>query len=98
MTMQSYETDGNLQTAAVGAKLHILEYRKGRIRERDEKLKITMIKDAGCETQAVCSASVLRCRGCGASLSLMEGKTCKYCGRDLDLKLYDWVIADYKIM
>ncbi len=65
--------------------------------ERSEHLDITMIKDAGCKTQAVCGASVLKCKGCGASLSLMEGKTCRYCGRNLDLKQFDWVIADYKI-
>ena len=65
------------------------------IKEQDEKLKITMIKDAGCKTQAVCGPSVLKCKGCGAGLSIMEGKTCKYCGRDLDLK-FDWVISQYE--
>lgn len=44
----------------------------------------------------VCGVSVLKCKGCGSSLSLMEGKTCRYCGRNLDLKQFDWVIADYK--
>ena len=57
-----------------------------------------MIKDASCKTQAVCGASVMRCQGCGASLSLMEGKTCSYCGRDLDLKAYDWVIDSYDVI
>ncbi len=98
LTMESYKTDGNLQTATVIARLHLMEYRGKRIKERNEKLKVTMIKDAGCKTQAVCGPSILKCKGCGASLSLMEGKTCKYCGRDLDLKLYDWVIAQYDIL
>ena len=59
---------------------------------------MTLIKDAGCRTQAVCGASVLKCKSCGASLSLMEGKKCEYCGRDLDLAAYDWVIAKYDVV
>ena len=35
------------------------------------------------------------CLNCGASLSLMEGKTCRFCGSALDLKKYDWVIERY---
>ena len=96
MTMESYKTDKKLQTATVGVDLRLLELRGGRIKERNERLKMTMVKAAGCKTQAVCGVTVLKCGGCGASLSLMEGKTCQYCGRDLDLKRYDWVIAKYE--
>ena len=98
MTMESYQADEQLQTATVNADLHLLELRGDKIKERSERLKLTMIKAAGCKTQAVCGASVLTCRGCGTSLSLMEGKTCRFCGRNLELKQFDWVIADYKIM
>ncbi len=98
MTMESYKADEQLQTATVSADLRLLELRGSKIRERQERLKMTMIKDAGCKTQAVCGASVLTCRSCGASLSLIEGKTCRYCGRNLDLKQFDWVIAKYDII
>lgn len=98
MTMESYKADEQLQTATLNADLRLLELRGDKIKERSERLKMTVIKAAGCKTQAVCGASVLTCRGCGASLSLMEGKTCRYCGRNLDLKQFDWVIADYEII
>ena len=98
ITMESYRADEKLQSADVSAELRLLELERGMIKERNEKLKMKLIKDAGCKTQAVCGASVLKCQGCGASISLMEGKTCKYCGRDLDLKLYDWVIDRYDIV
>lgn len=97
MTLESYKADDRLQTAEVNADLRLLELRGEKIKERNERLKMIMIKDAGCKTQAVCGASVLRCRGCGTSLSLMEGKTCRYCGRNLELKQFDWVIAEYDI-
>ena len=98
MTMESYRTDETVQVATVSTELRLLEIKGSKIRERSERLKMTMIKAAGCKTQAVCGASVLTCKGCGASLSLMEGKTCRYCGRNLDLKQFDWVIADYEIV
>ena len=98
VSMDSYGADEWFRYASVRAELRLLELRGDTVRERSEKLKLTMIKDAGCKTQAVCGASVLKCRGCGAAISLMEGKTCEYCGRNLDLKLYDWVIAEYRIV
>ena len=96
MTMDSYEADATLQRATVSAELRLLELRGRRIRKRSESLALTLVKNADCKTQAVCGASVLKCKGCGASLSLMEGKTCRYCGRELDLKSYDWVVEEYK--
>ena len=96
MKMESYGTDNMFQRAAVSAELRLLELHGGKIKERTEKVKITLIKDAGCRTQAVCGASALKCKGCGAPISLMEGKTCRFCGRNLDLKKYDWVIERYR--
>ncbi|MBR6230840.1 MAG: zinc ribbon domain-containing protein [Lachnospiraceae bacterium] len=98
MTMDSYEADEYLQKAAVSAELRLMELHGKKIRSRNERLKLTMIKDANCKTQAVCGPAVLKCRGCGAGISLMEGKTCSYCGRSLDLKLYDWVVSGYEII
>lgn len=98
MTMDSYGINGYFQIATVTAGLRLMEWKGHKIKERDENLKMTLIKYAVCKTQAVCGASILKCKGCGSSLSLMEGKTCKYCGRNLDLKLYDWVIANYDIV
>ena len=33
---------------------------------------------------------------CDASLSLLNGGKCAYCGQGLDLKEYDWVIEEYQ--
>ena len=98
MTMESYETDEHLQSAAVSAELRLMELRGKKIRSRNERLKLTMIKDVNCKTQAVCGPAVLKCKGCGAGILLMEGKTCSYCGRSLDFKLYDWVVSEYEII
>lgn len=81
--MESYCMDEKLQQAEVSAELRLLEL-QGTNQGAERKGEARMIKDAGCKTQAVCGASVMRCQGCGANLSLMDGKTCGYCGRDLD--------------
>lgn len=98
LKMESYRLEEKLQRAEVSAELRLLELQGRKINARRETLKLRMIKDANCKTQAVCGASVMRCQGCGASLSLMDGKTCSYCGRNLDLKAYDWVIDSYDII
>ena len=98
LKMESYRLEEKLQRAEVSAELRLLELQGRKIKARRETLKLRMIKDASCKTQVVCGASVMRCQGCGASLSLMDGKTCSYCGRNLDLKAYDWVIDSYDII
>ena len=59
---------------------------------------MTLVKDVNCKTQAVCGPYVMRCRSCGSNLSLMDGKTCRYCGIEPDWKLFDWVIEEYEIL
>ena len=98
LTMDSYHTDDKLQFASVSAELRLFRLHGNAVREESERVRLTLMKDARCKTQAVCGASVLKCAGCGASLSLMEGKTCAYCGRNLDLLAYDWVIAEYAVV
>ena len=95
--LEDYFVDGAYQVATARVKLNVLLNEAMGARSRIEKLRVQLVKSADCKTQAVCGPSVLRCRGCGASLSLLEGKACHYCGRELDLSQYDWVISDYKI-
>ena len=98
ITMESYSVNEKIQTAVVSEELRLLELRGNRIRERNEKLNMTVIKDAHCKTQAVCGPTDLKCSGCGASRSLMEGKIGRHCGRNPDYKSYDWEIAKYEII
>lgn len=93
---KEYRAGPERQTAKVGMDLILLEFDGERITRRSESVNVTLEKAASCRTQAVCAPSVLTCRGCGSSLSLMDGKRCAYCGRELDLSRYDWVITEYR--
>ena len=67
-------------------------------KETMETVELKLIKSAACKTQAVCGPSILKCRNCGASISLLNGGKCEYCDSELNLWEYDWVIADYQVL
>ena len=60
-------------------------------RPRVRRQSIAKHKDV-IDVQAEC----IGLRKYGASLSLLEGKRCAYCGNELDLEQYDWVIREYR--
>lgn len=94
MEIQHYTADAQLQHAKVEAVLLLTRYTGKRCVTRREHVKLHLAKAADCKTQVVCAPAVLTCKGCGASLDLLRGKRCAYCGRELELIQYDWVIQD----
>lgn len=92
-----YAVEGGMQKMNVSAELTLLKFNGARAESRRETVVMQLVKSAACKTQSVCAPSVLRCKGCGASLSLLEGKRCLHCGRDMGLENYDWVIARYAV-
>ena len=94
--MKDYSVKDNLQRARleVAVKLVSLDGDKSSVKK--ENLEMLVTKSADCKTQVVCPPSLLICKGCGASLSLLEGKKCSYCGNEIDLEKHDWVIREYK--
>jgi len=95
MTLCSYEAIEGMQYIVVRAKMILRSLLNGKIIDREEKIKMRLAKSGRCKTQAVCGPSIMKCSTCGGSLSLLEGKKCSYCGHELDLKKYDWVITEY---
>lgn len=94
--LQDYTVSEGLQKASVQANVRLLVLDGKKCNIKNETVKMLFTKSAECKTQVVCAPSVLRCRKCGASLSLLEGKRCAYCGNELNLEQYDWVIREYK--
>ena len=88
--MKKYSVSDNLQNAWIEAavKYVVLEGDKSSVKTANIEMLVT--KSAECKTQIVCAPSVLRCKGCGASLSLLEGKRCRYCDTEIDLEKSDW--------
>lgn len=95
LSMLSYENKEGIQIATVSAYLLLREFKGRKIKNRKERLFLRLEKNEDCKTQAICAPAILSCEGCGGSLSFMEGKTCKFCGRERNMKEHDWVITEY---
>ena len=94
---KDYRVADGLQQIELDADLHLYELKNQNVKKRSEHVRMKFIKDAECRTQSVCAPSVMRCSGCGNSLSLSAGLVCEYCGNRADLKKYDWVIGSYDV-
>lgn len=94
MGITHYAADTHFQHAEVDAVLRLTRYNGKRCFTHREHIRLRLAKAAGCKTQVVCAPAILTCKGCGASLDLLQGKRCTYCGRELELIHYDWVIQD----
>lgn len=61
---------------------------------RKEYLRLTIARKLGAEVYN--DVSIYTCKECGATISLVEGGKCEYCGNELNLIDYDWVITKYE--
>ena len=98
LSMSSYRIEKGVQIATVIANLLLREFENNKIKARKERVKLRLEKSEHCKTQAVCGPSILKCKKCGGNLSLLEGKSCKFCGNELDMREHDWVITKYDSM
>ncbi len=90
-----FEVDETSQRLEMVAVLDLTRAKGAKFTRDKETLHLSLEKSAACRTEAVCAPSVLKCRGCGASISLLEGGRCAYCGTQLNLREHDWVITGY---
>ncbi len=58
-------------------------------------LKMKLAKKKDCKLKNDFTLYV--CKQCGASISLVEGGECRYCGNKMDYEAYDWVITEFSI-
>ena len=98
MSLQDFHFDETIQRIRMKAVANLTRAAGNRCSEIAETVELQLEKSATCKTQAVCGPSVLKCRNCGASISLLNGGRCEYCGSELNLKDYDWVITDYNVL
>ena len=98
LSMSSYRIEKGVQIATVIANLLLREFENNKIKAREERVKLRLEKSEHCKTQAVCGPSILKCKKCGGNLSLLEGKICKFCGNELDMREHDWIITKYDSM
>ncbi len=94
--LMDYRTDGSYQHLQVKAGMMLTKYDNGEARQEKVYLMLSLVKSIRALTQSINDVNVYHCNSCGASLSLLNGGRCEYCGQGLDLKEYDWVIEGYQ--
>ncbi|SEQ26032.1 hypothetical protein SAMN02910369_01484 [Lachnospiraceae bacterium NE2001] len=98
ISLKNYFVSNGIQYAEVETSLILTEFEDGKVKKRREELKLLLSKFASCKTQAVCGPRLMKCRGCGSSLTLLNGRKCPQCGTDIYLEQYDWVIREYQVI
>lgn len=95
--LENFFIDESWQHLKVSVELNLRRDTGNTFQNEKEKVKIHLIKNISLKTAAVSDAVAYVCKGCGASLSLLNGGKCQHCGSELKLYNYDWVIKEYAV-
>lgn len=95
--LNDYSCDSEYQHIDVTVELNLKCDTQSGLKDRREKVRLKLIKSAAAKTSLVNDAVVYTCKGCGSSVSLLNGGRCEFCKEKLDLSRYDWMISDYRI-
>ncbi len=93
--LMDYMQDDTCQTLEVQAVVQLLALMEKGAGKREEKIRLRLTKSPAAKTCAVNDVTAYACRSCGASVSLLNGGHCEYCGGRMDMFQYDWVITAF---
>lgn len=91
---KDFRTDGNYQYIELHRQIDIKKDGGRHLVDGRGYVAVTLAKKLSAKLKN--KVTMYRCNGCGATISLVEGGKCKYCGNEMDYAAYDWVIVDYK--
>lgn len=89
-----FEVKDGYQYLVIHREMHIMRDCNDHLKTARGVVKITLCKKADYKFKS--DIVLYRCKCCGATLSLLEGGICDYCGNEIDYMSYDWVIVDYE--
>ncbi|MDE6209193.1 MAG: hypothetical protein K2M73_05890 [Lachnospiraceae bacterium] len=90
-----YKSDDKIQILDVNVVMNLAEIMGMMVQNREEKIRLRLAKSIESKTSAVNDIIVYRCQSCGASVSLLNGGKCSYCGNSMEMIRYDWVVTWY---
>lgn len=71
-------------------------YIRSSVREKDEKFRFVLEKEAAGRTDPGFSILSVNCLSCGGSFDAMHRSHCPYCGTPYDPKKKDWIMKDLR--
>ena len=76
--------------------LPLLELNNNKLSPVKEHIRMILSKKITSVTGMENDVQIFRCRGCGSTVSLVEGGICKYCNTPIEMINHDWVITQYE--
>lgn len=92
--MKNYRVEGEWQYIDVHREMRVLRDCGSYLQAAGGVIAMTLAKKLSYKLKN--DVSMYHCKGCGASVSLVEGGKCQYCGNEMDYGAYDWIVTDYK--
>lgn len=94
--IKDYQTDNQFQYITLHRSVRVLIDCQDKLEEEMKIVQVSLAKQRVYKYKN--DISMFTCNHCGATISIVEGGICKYCGTMMDYDAYDWVIIDYRIV
>ncbi len=94
ISYKDYRIEGDYQYLDIHREIEVLQDMGDRLQPAGGVVGMTLAKKVSHKLKN--DVSMYRCDGCGATISLVEGGKCKYCGNEMDYAAYDWVVVGYR--
>ncbi len=94
ISYKDYRVEGDYQYLDIHREIEVLQDMGDRLQPAGGVVGMTLAKKVSHKLKN--DISMYRCGGCGATISLVEGGKCKYCGNEMNYATYDWVVVGYR--
>jgi len=95
--INKYENNKKFSRLHLECLMTFTKEKNHRLSRESRQIGFTVVRDRECKTQAICEPVYFKCASCGAPMSLLEGKICKYCGNERINSDFDWVIERFDV-
>lgn len=94
ISFKNYRIKGDYQYLDIHRQIEVLQDVGDHLQPAGGFVGVTLAKRVSHKLKN--DVTLYRCGGCGATISLVEGGKCKYCGNEMDYAAYDWVVVGYR--
>ncbi len=94
ISFKNYRIEGDYQYLDIHREIEVLQDCDTHLQPARGVVGVTLAKRISYKLKN--DVTLYRCNGCGASISLVEGGKCTYCGNEMDYATYDWIVVGYR--
>lgn len=94
VAIQSVNAGDELVAVTLDLDLELLRLQRKMGWDR-ERATVTLSRRVGVPQREAFEPTIMRCDGCGVTVSVLDGQWCPYCGTRIDLLSQDWLITGF---